>query len=102
MSKYRIEHDSMGEFRRVLFRSYGAQTQRAINNFPISGKPMPLAFIKSLLKIKKAVALANHELGELDPEIANAICAAVESLLADEQLLQHFPIDVFQDRKSVV
>lgn len=96
MSKYRIEHDSMGELRVPLEALYGAQTQRAINNFPISGKPMPLAFIKSLLKIKKAVALANHELGELDPEIANAICAAVESLLADEQLLRHFPIDVFQ------
>ncbi|HUH57245.1 MAG TPA: lyase family protein, partial [Pseudomonadales bacterium] len=96
MSEHRIEQDSMGELRVPARALYGAQTQRAINNFPISGKPLPLALIKSLLKIKKAAALANSELGELDADIANAICGAVDLLLADKHLLQHFPIDVFQ------
>lgn len=96
MSSYRIEHDSMGELRVPEGALYGAQTQRAINNFPISGKPLPLAFIKSLLKIKKAAAFANSELGQLDVEIALSICGEVDALLADEHLLQHFPIDVFQ------
>ncbi len=96
MSDYRVEHDSMGELRVPVGALYGAQTQRAINNFPISGQPLPLAFIKAVLIIKAAAARANSELGELDDEVATAICGAVESLLDDQHLMQHFPLDVFQ------
>lgn len=96
MSNYRIESDSMGTLEVPETALYGAQTQRAINNFPISGQPLPLAFIKSVLTIKNAAAIANSELGELDQERATAICAAVNSLLNDDRLIDHFPIDVFQ------
>lgn len=92
----RIERDSMGELEVAENALYAAQTQRAINNFPISGLSMPEAFIKALLLAKKSAALANKQLDLLSADIADAIAASVDELLADDQLMQHFPVDVFQ------
>lgn len=96
MTNTRTERDSMGELEVPISALYGAQTQRAINNFPISQQPLPATFIRALLNIKKAAALANAELGELEPQTAQAICTVADQLLDDENLMQHFPIDVFQ------
>jgi fumarate hydratase class II len=93
--KYRIEHDSMGELQVPEDALWGAQTQRAVNNFPISGLPMPRQFVAALGLVKWAAAGANAELGLLETEIAVAIQkAALE--VAEGGCDQHFPIDVFQ------
>ncbi|MBI3562610.1 MAG: class II fumarate hydratase [Gammaproteobacteria bacterium] len=92
---FRIERDSMGELHVPADALYGAQTQRAVDNFPISGLRMPRAFIRALGLIKSACASANHQLGLLSENIAAVIqhCAEdVASGLHDA----HFPIDVFQ------
>ena len=94
--KMRIEKDSMGELNVPAEALYGAQTQRAINNFPISDEPMPEAFIRSLIMIKAAAARANEKLDCLSPELSQAIQNACDELLNDEQLMSHFPVDVFQ------
>ncbi|ARU59175.1 fumarate hydratase [Oleiphilus messinensis] len=96
MSHIRIEKDSLGELEVPDSALYGAQTQRAINNFPVSGQAMPESFIKALLLVKSAAARANSKLGGLTPEIATAITDAVAQLLDDGSLMQHFPVDVFQ------
>ncbi len=92
----RIEKDSMGELEVPENALYGAQTQRAINNFPISGQSLPTAFIRALLLAKKAAATANLKLDLLDATAANAISQAVNDLLAQDNFIQHFPVDVFQ------
>lgn len=92
----RIEKDSMGELEVPEKALYGAQTQRAINNFPISGEPLPEAFIRSLILIKAAAARANESLECLTPEMSNAIQQACDELLNADDLMQHFPVDVFQ------
>lgn len=92
----RIERDSMGELEVPESALYSAQTQRAINNFPISGQGMPEAFIRGLLLAKKSAANANLKLGLLDKDIAHAIAQAVDELLAQESFINHFPVDVFQ------
>lgn len=92
----RIEIDSLGEIEVAVSALYGAQTQRAIDNFPISGQPMPQAFIKALLQVKKAAAKANVELELLDKNKGEAIIFAVQKLLDDKKLMSHFPVDVFQ------
>ena len=94
--KTRIERDSMGELEVPESALYSAQTQRAINNFPISGQGMPIAFIRGLLLAKKSAAKANLKLGLLDKEVAQAIAQAVDELLAQKDFIQHFPVDVFQ------
>ncbi|MAM71120.1 MAG: aspartate ammonia-lyase [Gammaproteobacteria bacterium] len=94
--KTRTEHDSMGALEVPADALYGAQTQRAINNFPLSGQAMPEAFIRSLLLIKSAAASANVKLGQIPKEMGFAISKAARDLLAEENLLQHFPVDVFQ------
>jgi fumarate hydratase class II len=86
----------MGQLEVPLNALYGAQTQRAINNFPISGQTMPLTFITSLLKIKSAAATVNKELGLITPTISDAIVAAVAQLLADPTMMSNFPVDVYQ------
>lgn len=96
MINTRIERDSMGEVNVPTNALYGAQTQRAIDNFPVSGQTLPVDFIKSLLLIKSAAAAANLALGLLPEDIANAICTAVNQLLADKNIMQHFPVDIFQ------
>jgi fumarate hydratase class II len=94
--KMRIEKDSMGELDVPEEALYGAQTQRAINNFPISGEALPDAFIHSLILIKAAAARANETLKCLSPEIAKAIQDACNELLNDDNFMRHFPVDVFQ------
>ncbi|MDW8479513.1 MAG: class II fumarate hydratase [Xanthomonadales bacterium] len=95
MSRSRIERDSMGEVRVPADALYGAQTQRAVENFPISGLRMPRPFIRALGLIKAAAAIANAELGHLDRALAKAIRKAAEKVAAGE-LDAHFPVDVFQ------
>ena len=91
----RIEHDSMGALEVPPDALWGAQTQRAVNNFPISGQPMPLAFVQSLGRVKLACARANQTLDLMDAEAADAIAAAAEKLISGE-VYEHFPIDVYQ------
>lgn len=91
----RIEKDSMGSLEVPLDALYGAQTQRAINNFPISGIPMPKAFIKALCYVKFACSSSNHKLGLLSEDKANAIQTAAKEIIQGHYLEQ-FPIDVFQ------
>jgi fumarate hydratase class II len=93
--EYRIEKDSMGELKVPATALWGAQTQRAVQNFPISGLTMPAEFIRALGLIKLAAAQANLELGLLDQERARAIAAAASKVAAGEVNGQ-FPIDVFQ------
>lgn len=95
MSKYRIERDSLGEVKVPSDKFYGAQTQRAVDNFPISGLPMPSAFIRALGLIKYSCAKSNEQLGLLEPPIAQAIAQAATEVAANEHDA-HFPIDVFQ------
>ncbi|AQS40293.1 fumarase, class II [Shewanella psychrophila] len=92
----RIEKDSMGELQVPASALYGAQTQRAVNNFPISGKRMPEAFIRALLLAKSAAAQANAKLALLPQDMADGISDAVSQLLDDKAMMQHFPVDVFQ------
>lgn len=92
---YRIESDSLGEVKVPEQALYGAQTQRAIDNFAISGLSMPESFIRSLGLIKAAAAKANAQLGALENELAEAIYAAALSI-ADGEHLDQFPLDVFQ------
>lgn len=91
----RIERDSMGELEVPAKALYGAQTQRAINNFPVSHTPMPSAFIHAVARIKLAAARSNCQLGLLDKRRANAIINAAEAVI-EGQHDAHFPIDVFQ------
>ena len=92
---YRIEKDSMGELQIPDDAYYGAQTQRAVNNFPISGLRMPSEFIRMLALVKKCAAKANLDLGLLDEKVADAI-VAVAGELAEGGLSDQFPVDVFQ------
>ena len=94
-SSFRVEHDSMGELKVPAEALWGAQTQRAVENFPISGVKLPRAFIGALALIKEAAARANTALKLLDPKIAQAIEAAAAEVVAGGHDA-HFPIDVFQ------
>src|SRR5918996_930468 len=92
---YRIEQDSMGEGRVPLAALYGAQTQRAVENFPISDLRLPRGVIRALGLIKGAAAKANHELGLMEGHMAEAIQAAA-SEVAQGKHDAHFPVDIFQ------
>ena len=94
--KTRIERDSMGELEVPETALYGAQTQRAIDNFPVSGKTMPETFIRALLTAKSAAAQANAKLELLPLNVAKAISEVVAELLASPDLMSHFPVDVYQ------
>lgn len=96
MSKTRIAKDSMGELEVPIDALYAAQTQRAVNNFPVSGQPMPEAFIRALLQAKAAAAKANVTLDQIPEKMGSAISQAVEQLLSEDDLMRHFPVDVFQ------
>src|SRR5271170_6447380 len=91
----RVEHDSMGALEVPASALWGAQTQRAIRNFPPSGLKMPRAFIRALGLIKHAAAGANAEFGDLPPALAAAIQAAALEVAAGRHDDQ-FPVDVFQ------
>lgn len=92
---YRITRDSLGEVRVPASRYYGAQTQRAVENFPISGLRLPRAFIRAQGILKRAAALANRQVGALDERRAEAIVRAAEEVIAGK-LDEHFVVDVFQ------
>ncbi|WP_226647597.1 class II fumarate hydratase [Microbulbifer variabilis] len=93
--KYRIEKDSLGEIQVPQEALYGAQTQRAVENFPVSGKPLPTEFLRAIVLIKKSAAEANRDLGLLDKARATAIIAACDRL-GEEMYAQHFPVDIYQ------
>lgn len=92
---YRIEKDSMGEVRVAATALYGAQTQRAVENFTISIQPLPWSFIQAILLIKSAAAVANSELGLLAENEAKLICDAVDELQIKKPIDQ-FPVSIFQ------
>ncbi len=92
---FRIERDSMGELKVPATALWGAQTQRAVQNFPISGRPMPREFIRAVALIKAAAAQANASLGLLEAPVAAAIVKAAGEVAAGSHDAQ-FPVDVFQ------
>ncbi|MFV6027509.1 aspartate ammonia-lyase [Streptomyces sp. CB02009] len=92
---YRIEHDSMGEVRVPAHAKWRAQTQRAVENFPVSGQRLERAHIEALARIKAAAAQVNAELGVIDRDRAEAIASAAEEV-AEGRWDEHFPVDVFQ------
>lgn len=94
-STYRTEYDSMGEVRVPADAKWRAQTQRAVENFPISGQRLERAHIQALAQIKAAAATVNAQLGVLDEDMAAAIAGAA-SEVADGDWDEHFPVDVFQ------
>lgn len=92
---FRTEHDSLGEVRVPRSARWQAQTQRAVENFPVSGRRVDPSLIRALVEIKRAAALTNTRLGHVDPGVARAVLEAAEEVLAgahDDQ----FPVDVFQ------
>lgn len=93
--EYRIEHDTMGEVKVPAKALYRAQTQRAVENFPISGTTLERAHIAALAQIKKAAALANAKLGVLDAAIAKAIADSADEVAAGTHDGE-FPVDIFQ------
>jgi fumarate hydratase class II len=92
---YRIEHDTMGEVRVPASALYRAQTQRAVENFPISGTGLEAAQIVALARIKRSAAIVNAELGVLDQGVADAIVAAADEIIAGQHH-EHFPVDTYQ------
>jgi fumarate hydratase class II len=93
--EFRVEHDTMGEIRVPADSLWRAQTQRAVQNFPISGRGLERPQIRALGLIKGACARVNAKLGVLEPDLADAIAAAADEV-ADGRHDAHFPIDVFQ------
>ncbi|GAC1386158.1 MAG: class II fumarate hydratase [Ktedonobacteraceae bacterium] len=91
----RVEHDSMGEMQVPVNAYYGASTQRAVLNFPISDLRFPRQFIRALGQIKQAAAQVNEALGTIDPPIAEAIVRAAQEVI-DGKLDDHFVLDIFQ------
>ncbi|MFJ3277145.1 class II fumarate hydratase [Streptomyces halstedii] len=94
-TEYRVEHDSMGEVKVPAHAKWRAQTQRAVENFPISGQRLERAHIEALGRIKAAAAKVNAELNVLDADIADAIQEAAAEVVAG-RWDEHFPVDVFQ------
>ena len=92
---FRVESDSLGEMQVPAGAYWGAQTQRAIENFPISGLTFGRRFVRALGVVKKAAAQANRDLGLLEEETAEAIVAAADEVIAGEHDDQ-FPVDIFQ------
>jgi len=93
--EFRVERDSLGEMQVPADAYWGAQTQRAVENFPISGITFGRRFVRALGVVKKAAAQANRDLGHLDDEVAEAIVGAADEVIAGEHDDQ-FPVDVFQ------
>jgi fumarate hydratase, class II len=92
---YRVEHDSMGEVRVPLTAKWQAQTQRAVENFPVSGQRVDRALIRALALLKRAAALENAQLGVISPQVADAIAEAAAEV-AEGRRDTEFPVDVFQ------
>src|SRR5437660_8426420 len=93
--EYRIEHDSMGEVRVPAGARWGAQTQRAVENFPISGIRIDRSLIAALAAIKGAAALVNGRLGVIDADVADALQQAATEVV-EGRWDEEFPADVFQ------
>lgn len=93
--EFRIEHDTMGEVKVPKDALYSAQTQRAVENFPISGSTLEKAHIAALAQIKKAAALANAKLGVLDQAIADAIAKSADEVISGKHDGE-FPVDIYQ------
>ncbi|GAA0391698.1 class II fumarate hydratase [Streptomyces luteireticuli] len=93
--QYRTEYDSMGEVRVPAHAKWRAQTQRAVENFPVSGQRLERAHIAALARIKAAAAKVNAELGVIDADMARAIAEAADEV-AEGRWDDHFPVDVFQ------
>ncbi|MFE4262707.1 class II fumarate hydratase [Streptomyces sp. NPDC056883] len=93
--QFRIEHDSMGDVRVPAHAKWRAQTQRAVENFPVSGQRLERAHIEALARIKAAAATVNARLGVIDADIADAIVSAAAEV-AEGRWDDHFPVDVFQ------
>src|ERR1700710_1800151 len=92
---FRVEHDSMGEVRVPAAAKYAAQTQRAVENFPVSGERLEPAHIRALALIKASAARVNSRLGVLAPDLAEALATAAEEV-ATGAWDAEFPVDVFQ------
>lgn len=95
MTDFRTEKDSMGEVKVPADAYYAAQTQRAVDNFPVSGITIKTQMIKALGLVKKSAAIANKELGLLKPEVADLIIEVADEVMAGK-FDTHFPIDIFQ------
>ncbi|PSK96067.1 fumarase class II [Haloactinopolyspora alba] len=93
--EYRVEHDTMGEVRVPATAKYRAQTQRAVENFPVSGTPVERSLVHALASVKAGAAAANADLGVLDADVAEAVRAAADDV-ARGNYDDHFPVDVFQ------
>src|SRR5437870_10941717 len=94
---YRTEKDTLGDVRVPANALWGAQTQRAVENYPISGLREHPIFIRSFIVLKKAAALANKELKAMEPKLADPIIAACDELLRNESnYREQFVVDVFQ------
>src|SRR5438477_11756362 len=93
--EHRIEHDSMGEVRVPAAARWGAQTQRAVENFPISGMRIDRSLIAALAAIKAAAAQVNARLGVIDADVGAAILQAATEV-EEGRWDEHFPTDVFQ------
>ncbi len=93
--EFRIEQDTMGEVKVPINALYSAQTQRAVENFPISGSTLESAHIAALAQIKKAAALANNKLGVLDKDVAEAIAKSADEVISGKHNTQ-FPVDIYQ------
>ena len=93
--EHRVEHDSMGDVRLPSWARWRAQTQRAVENFPISGQRLVRAQIAALARVKAAAARVNAELGVVEPDLADAIEKAALAV-AEGEYDEHFPVDVFQ------
>ncbi|MBR2434127.1 MAG: class II fumarate hydratase, partial [Lentisphaeria bacterium] len=92
---WRIESDSMGEIAVPEEHYWGAQTQRSLHHFNIGADRIPWEVIRAFAILKKAAALANNELGNLADNVANAIAAACDEVLADKISRDEFPLKVF-------
>ncbi len=95
MSEQRTERDSLGEVLVPAAALWGAQTQRAVDNFPVSGQPMPAEFIHAVVQVKAAAAEANCSLGQLDASRRDAIVEACQRIL-DGEFANQFPVDRYQ------
>ena len=95
VEEYRLERDTMGEVKVPSSAYYGAETQRAFQNFPISGLRLPKEFIRAMALIKLSAARANMQLGDLDPKKGEAIVSAAKEIM-EGSLYDQFVVDVFQ------
>jgi fumarate hydratase, class II len=93
--EFRTAHDTMGEMQIPADALWGASTQRAVENFPVSGKPVPLEVVHAHAMLKWAAATANEELGVVDADVADAVRRAADEVIAGD-LDDHFPVDIFQ------